>query len=478
MNPMREPVIHLARVVLEAATPLSVTTGQPDGVLDTALVTDANGLPALPGTSLAGVLRHLWQAEYGEDSAKALFGYQEGDEGTPSRVSVSWGALVDSRGQPAEGLLLGADRKRLQEDDVLRAAAELPVIRERVSLSEGGAAVDTGKFDRTILPAGHRFALELTLAGGTDEEWQQLLGLLEHPGLRAGGATRAGLGRLQRVTCHAGTFDREDREQAAAFLALRRGLADTEGLSEQQPAVQTGDAWLTATLQLEPEGPWRIGQGEPDPEANEEKPADLLPVTEGRIRWDGGTGRVEERSLLFPASSLKGALAHRFVFHAHCLAGRWAEDETATEAPEKTALFGSVKQDTEGNAESGRAGCLTLDDAWVEAEPERLRVMHNAIDRFTGGVRDRVLFEEEDLLGGEVRLRLALDRRRLEQYAAELDMDTDTIRQALSRALSDLCEGRLALGSRTTIGNGIFRGRLKGPLGQWLDGEQRTTEAA
>ncbi|MFP4696158.1 RAMP superfamily CRISPR-associated protein [Thiohalospira sp.] len=480
MNPAREPVIRIARVVLEAATPLSVTTGQPDGLFDTGLVTDANGLPTLPGTGLAGVLRHLWEAEYGQESAEGLFGYQAGEEGAPSRVSISWGALMDSRGEPVEGLLLGGERERLHSDPVLAAAADLaehPAVRERVCLSERGAASDQGKFDRAVLPAGHRFAVELTLAGGEEEEWQRLLELLDHPGLRVGGATRAGLGRLRPVACHAGSFDRRDSQQAADFLALGRGLADTGGLEDQRVARARGEddgPWPTATLHLEPEGPWRIGQGEPDPDASEEKPADLLPVTEGRIRWDGGVGRVEERALLFPASGLKGALAHRFVFHAHCLAGRWAEANREAEALERAVLFGSIQED----GEAGRAGCLTLDDAWVEAEPERMRVMHNAIDRFTGGVRERVLFEEEDLLGGKVRMPLALDWRRLERYASDAGLAVDTIRQALYRTLADLCEGRLALGSRTTIGNGVFRGRLEGPLADWLAGDETTTEVA
>lgn len=234
MNPQREPVIHLARVVLEAATPLSVSTGQPDGVFDTALVTDANGLPALPGSSLAGVLRHLWIDAYGEASADELFGHQHGKEGQPSRVGVSWGTLLDSGGEPADGLLLGEEAKRLTDDPVLSAAAALidnPVFRNRVHLTERGAAADQGKFDRAVLPAGHRFAVELTLTGADDAQWHNLLSLLVHPGLRAGGGTRAGLGHLQPVACYAGTFDRRNPEQASAFLSLPPGIAATEGLN-------------------------------------------------------------------------------------------------------------------------------------------------------------------------------------------------------------------------------------------------------
>src|SRR5690606_22899359 len=118
----RHSTLYIARVVLEAKTPLSISTGTPDGVFDTALVRDANGLPALPGSSIAGVLRHLWQERHGAQSAKRLFGRQEGKNGEPSRVIVSWGALLDSRGRPVEGLLLGEEARRLKEDPLLRWA--------------------------------------------------------------------------------------------------------------------------------------------------------------------------------------------------------------------------------------------------------------------------------------------------------------------------------------------------------------------
>jgi hypothetical protein len=45
----------------------------------------------------------------------------------------------------------------------------------------------------------------------------------------------------------------------------------------------------------------------------------------------------------------------------------------------------------------------------------------------------------------------------------------------LRESLKDLCEGRLALGSRTTTGNGFFNGRMTGALSEWLN-EERTAE--
>jgi len=56
------PVLAVAQVALEALEPLSIASGAVDPLFDTVLVTDANGLPTIPGSALAGVLRTAYQA--------------------------------------------------------------------------------------------------------------------------------------------------------------------------------------------------------------------------------------------------------------------------------------------------------------------------------------------------------------------------------------------------------------------------------
>ncbi len=467
------PVLCIARAVLESVTPLSVSTGSPDGVFDTALVRDANGIPAIPGMSLAGVLRHLWIDDVGPAAADELFGFQDGKSGQLSRVTVSWGSLLDSRGRPAEGLLLGSTAKRLEDPLYARTLMQIdaPVFRNRVRLTHRGAATATGKFDRAILPAGNRFAVELRLWTNRngETEWSRLLDLFTHPGLRLGGATRAGLGRIRCVSLHQGRFDLGESDQANAYLKLGRGLTDIQGLNKCETSSQARDGWLTATLRLSASGFWRIGQGDEPLDIGNGKPADLLPVTEERIEWNRqGHGKTGLRALLLPAASLKGALVHRMAFHAHRFTNSWAVEECPSEPDKPKAvkiLFGEVKDKA-----LGKAGCLFMDDAFISVDVSTIqRLMHNAIDRFTGGVRDRMLFEEESVYGGTVSVPLMLDLKHLSQN----EEDIEAVRRALSAALEDLCTGRLALGSRTTTGNGFFRGELTGPLADWLGGTRQ-----
>jgi len=472
MNRKEHSILYLARVVLEAVTPLSVSTGTPDNVFDTALVRDANGLPAIPGSSLAGVLRHLWWDEYDQKSMEEIFGFQKRKEGRPSRLQASWGHLLDSKGQVAEGLLLGdAGRKCLQDSLYAAALAQIeePVFRNRVRITHRGAAADSAKFDRAVLPAGNRFALELRLWARPeegDQEWRRLLGLLAHPGFRLGGATRAGLGRVKPHAVHQRCFDLTEEADAEAFRTLDRALDVVAGLQPHEP--QSGvRGWLEGVLELEARGLWRIGQGDRSLDARNEKPADLLPVVEECIVWDHGEGVRKPVFVLLPGSSLKGALAHRMAFHLRRFSGLWAGDDNTDERPEALEiLLGAVKDE----GDPGRAGVLFVDDARLPADAVQVvRLMHNAIDRFTGGVRNRVLFEEESLLGGKVQVNINLNLGRLQPHENQ-------IRRALKAALDDLARGRLGLGSRSTTGNGFFEGRLTGKLDEWL--KQETGEVA
>ncbi len=469
---------YLARLSLEAATPLSVATGNTEDVFDVVLVRDANGLPALPGSSIAGVLRHLYWETHGQASMEEIFGGQErGEEGNPSCLHVSWGAIQDSGGKPVEGLLLGESRERLKTDPLLKAAlaiGEDPIYRDRVRIGHRGAAVKTAKFDRAVLPAGYRFSAELSLWSGkeNDEHWQRLLNLLRHPLFRLGGGTRAGLGRITTVSVHTAHFDLSCEEDRKRFSKVGRGLGEISGLEkmEEQSGYKAENRFLTATLTLKPRGFWRIGQGDtPQRFDGKDKPADLLPKMEQRVIWDANDkGRGGAAELLIPASSIKGALAHRIAFHANRLAEhpRWAEEmenladyDKSEHCQEVRELFGYARNDktAKEGENTGQAGRLFLDDAFLSFTKDDLELMmHNAIDRFTGGVREHMLFSEELVWKKEIAIELALDTKGI----------TENTREALRLALNDLIEGRLAIGGGSGKGHGFCNGSI-----QWSDSD-------
>lgn len=466
----------LARFVLEAVTPLSIASGQGDGLLDAALVRDANGLPMIPGPSLAGVLSSLHRRLNPNPDAgltsptERLFGFQDKDNGASSRVTVSHGVLIDASGQAVEGLLLGQARRRLQSDPLLRRAASVDaaVVRDRVRIAARGAAADQGLFDRTILPAGYRFAAEISLwtnADGAARAWPELLSLLRHPLFRLGGSTRAGLGAMQLVRLHERVFalgldDGGGRRDVDDYARLGSSVADVAGLNPATPAPAADDPQLAvARITLKPRHFWCIaGTGEPLG-ASSSKAPDRTPKREPRVGWKESKGRIDEGKdapVLVPAASIKGVLAHRTVFHAHRLAQRWADGKVWDIDPrqasaEARALFGDIADTGERR---GQAGRIFIDD--VLLDPKQLKsetLTHNAIDRFSGGVRNRLLFSEQVLVKGEIRLQLRLDLRGLAPDDAALP--------ALQAALRDLVTGRLPIGGRTSTGHGTMQGRVE-----------------
>ena len=483
-------IFHIARVTLETVTPLSIASGKANGVFDTSLVMDANGLPTIPGSSLTGVLRHLYQAEYGKTGANALFGCQESEDcekSQPSRLNVSWGCIQDSKGKIIQGLCL--DDNRIKQDSILKVAlslADAPANRDRVKLNHKGASANTGKFDRAVLPAGYRFTVELSLWSYTanDAQWERALELLHHPLFRLGGSTRAGLGKLKVIEVQELITDLNQEAGRKTFTAIQRDMNSKAGFKLRKlSSNENSNTVVTATLTLKPNSYWRIGQGDnPQLKIPGKKPddppktADLLPKLEQRINWQLNKAEGAAEHLLIPGSSVKGALSHRIAFHANRFSEqpRWADDMTEDELNtyDKSEhceaiqqLFGFANDEQRHSKQKGQAGFVFIDDAYQTFSPRDLQIiMHNSIDRFSGSVRDHMLFSEEMVWGKGVNLQLTIKKD------AAI---TPTAKKALQHALDDLCQGRLALGAGVSKGHGLFTGNLKwSDGGKWIEGAE------
>ncbi len=438
---------HVARVTIEFTTPFLVGAGEGDFHSDAAFAADANGLPALPGTSLAGVLRHSLQTEDAA-AARDLFGFQDGSGGQGSRLSVSWGCLHDSNDRPVEGLLT-EERRR---DPVLTQARHA-VIRDHVRIDHRGVAAEQGKFDERAVAAGHRFTFELMLEGREEEapQWERLLDLLASGTLRLGGKTRRGFGAFRVVSLREGRFDLSRSEQFEAFLKHPVSLSTPDSLQDRLAFYQRSRALpgVQATLDLYPEDFWMIGGGAGDV-------ADMVPVLERRILWEQGRGRSGPEEVLLPGTAVKGALAHRVAHYANALENRFADQGadpdqcTGAANPAIRALFGFCKD----NSDEGRRGRVSIDDQYLPLSTHQQKIFnHVAIDRFTGGSLDGALFNDAPLYGGPgVTLKIVVEE------PAAIARECPVAVKALRLALADLVEGRLALGAGGNRGHGYFQG--------------------
>jgi CRISPR/Cas system CSM-associated protein Csm3 (group 7 of RAMP superfamily) len=97
---MSYPIRKIARIYLKAESAFAINSGKIGLIHDNEILRDANGLPFIPGTSLAGVIRHLLG---GTDETSDVFG-SGGKNGEGSRVMISSAHLVGEEGKVLEGI--------------------------------------------------------------------------------------------------------------------------------------------------------------------------------------------------------------------------------------------------------------------------------------------------------------------------------------------------------------------------------------
>jgi hypothetical protein len=288
--------------------------------------------------------------------------------------------------------------------------------------------------------------------------------------LRLGRATRSGHGRLRVVRASSGRFDLRKPEDLARYKKLPVAIDGRDGdvLSPVQvPDGRHGKGWVKGTMTLDASGSWLIGGTLPARRQlarDKEKGKtgwDRFPFTERHIVWKkaaGGdeSGAVVEKDavpFVVPASSVKGALRHRIAFHSRVIRGAWiwsGKESLEHGTEDERELFGEIRSE-----EGGRPGRVLLEDARVSpGDGVAFAVFqHVCLDRFTQGPMDGLLFDELAVHGGRIEMAVVLRTEGLSREA----------RQAFSRALDDLCAGRLG------IGTGRSHGRFEGSV-VWEDG--------
>ena len=450
---------YLARVVLETISPIALGSGERDITTDALVATDTNGLPYLPGSSIAGVLRHLAEEVLGTEHVKRLFGYQQSNKGEGSRLIVTEGKLVDAHGKACDGLCA------TDGDDFLQQFLQLP-IRQHVRINDQGVASDGGKFDQQIVFAGARFCFEIELLGDVEglTDFNHLLSLLHQTKFCLGSCTRSGFGILKVVTLQTCSVDLSVNDEVKLYLQKSSNLALSGKWSGWHKAethdTEENAEFISYVVELTPDNLFLFASGMGDEDA------DITPVCEPRVQWENDAeGHFSSSTHFIPATSLKGALAHRTAFHFNRLSGIFADDlktggdQRLPHNVGTTMLFGS-----EDTAHQLR-GCLLLSDAWCETSKEQEQVLqHVAIDRFTGGAMAGALFAEKVSVRGKqpFRLTLWIDSKAL-AYNAKLighPGKEELVVQSFEAALQDLATRRLALGGASSRGHGLFSGTI------------------
>lgn len=446
---------------------------------------DGQDRPLLPGTSLAGAIRAALGAL--DPAEERLWGRisgrlpRGGDDGTGE---ASWVWVADATA-PAD---------------------TVPEVRESVSIDRiHGVAARGHLFTREVLPIGTRFSFQLRVddpepAGhdgppsAAERLVRRIADLLRGPSFTLGAATTRGLGRVRLDEAGLHRYCLHDR---AGMIATLRGTGTEITLSEPDTGAFPARL-LRVRVPWRPHGPLMVQL------AVEGEVVDAVPLT---------ARTPDAVRLLLPGSSIKGALRS----HAERIV-RTARDVTAPEplldqlkatGQEPVGILFGTAGEQQTQRGDGRRGALTAREClggvelsaelWAglrlprypvadpptgtddrngaqqaarqRAELTRLQnavtelnakvagmwftiTPHNAVDRWTGGAADSLLFATLEPHTQDPQawapIVLEIDTGRLgDQFPTALAL--------LLFLLRDLCDGLIPFGHGTTRGMGAVR---------------------
>ena len=434
----------IARFRVEAETPLFIGSGEASLLTDALVQKDVNGFPMIPGTSLAGVLRHAFGT-----NADELFGDSNASENAnASKLKVSNGYFVLDNGVVSEGILDSVN------ETIVEKFNNLPK-RQHVRITDKGVAKKNGLFDNEVVYKGTQFIFEIEVRGTENdkENWNKILKLVQSPTFRIGAGTRNGYGRLKVIDALSKSFDLTETEEFEGYLNYNPSFNTVSKILEKintSISIENNEHFIKYALNLTPDLFFIFSEGFGDDEA------DNKPIEEEVIVYENGKIDFKTQTLI-PATSIKGAISHRVAFHYNKLIKAFASQETinspkvAEENEAVYTLFGKAGE----KVDKPMAGKVFLNDFYFsESEVYNKKIFnHVAIDRFTGGAMDGALFSEKVsmLTEGNFNFEIFVDKKAFENK---------DVKKAFENTLKDLCSGLLPLGGMTTKGNGMFTGSV------------------
>lgn len=428
----------IANIVFEAKTPLKVGGSDIDLLLDSPFQKDWNFLPMILGSSIAGALKSKFSKN---ENLYSLFGDSELEkDACGSRLVISNALLCDEKMKVHETLLL-------EKSDFLKEFDKL-VVRDHNRINEKGVVENTGKFDEEVVFKGSRFKFRVEIIDGNKDELKDIITTLKSKDFRLGGGSTKGFGEIE-ILDNLSTWDEFEinssqyrNSSSSLNETFSKKLSELNSDNNLSVLEKNSPKYIKYTLQLEPDDFFMFGSGFGDEEA------DMIPVYEKVVTYKNGNGGFSNYKTLIPASSVKGAILHRSIYHLNLLKDKFIGDDTYDNLD---TIFGYEKDSKKPNDKKayGSKGKILMSDLFIEMKDEKV-FDHVAIDRFSGGAIEGALFQEKTThFDNEFKMEILL-----------LDNVCSDELEAFENALNDICNGMLPLGGATTKGHGFFNGEL------------------
>ena len=427
---------HYLKITFQLDSPLCIGSGRND-ITDQDILRDARGIPYIPGSAVAGVLREACKGIMDKKSWKYYFGYSSTNTGNKVKSDDD---IIESQIIFYDATLVG-DNKDKDGNPKYRISQ-----RDGVALNEYKSAKKQAKFDWEILEGDCKFQTFIEISEEqsdvdekvkADEVLTNIAKIWKETDIRFGAKTTRGYGKICNVEIIGKNFDFTLKDEISSWLDFdifeENSWENAILYKDMLNTLMKDNIWTLKdnnrlSLKLRLEGGLSIRRYSTECSDEESSPdqEQLTTLSSG------------DEVAVIPGTTWAGAIGHRM--------------EELIEGSKKNR-----ENDTYEYHYFGAANDKDKEKSLIYFGESRLtggefKVMsRNAIDRFLGSTAEGALFTEKIYIGGETTLDISFG----DPYNTAVVYSDDFIK-ALAATLTDLHEGYLAVGGATSVGRGIF----------------------
>ena len=389
---------------IRIASSLSIGSGENENT-DHDILVNAEGIPYIPGSAVAGVTRHaLAEAALLDDAQdKILFG----------NVVINTVAGSDDADYASESQIVTYDVQLKASDGEQLFVTS----RDMVALDPFKTSITGGKFDMEVLEPGATGVVIIEQNQVTETELDPLLEIARvwcSGRVRFGAKASRGYGAVEVTDLYEASFDFSEEGEIRQWLAFSPKDEQNTRWKRLPDIKDVLNNEVRLVLDLRQVGGISIRKYTTE-------------ICEKGTSPDYEQMTYANGDPVIPGTSWAGAFRH-------AIEGMIGKDETRE-------YFGMV----DGNHKT--RSYIRFSESRITGGQGR-QFTRSAINRFTGGAADQSLYTERTYYHGHTQLTITLCRRDAENQ--------EKFRNALAAAVVDLNEGFLSVGGETSIGRGLF----------------------
>ncbi len=400
--------------IIQNKSPLIIGGGG-DEETDSDILKDKNGKPFIPGTSIAGILRHHLHKHYKEfrndsksdlesDLLKSYFGYSKGDNGSGSKIIFSDLYLIKN----SAGIS----------------------IRDGIRIDyKTGIVEDKGKFDFEIVEPGGEFDFNIEIGGNDKDALLKLISTLKRDMqseiITIGAKTNLGFGKIKLKEDNISFYDLKDKHDILNWIKKEDNKFDVK---LPEPYEYQSDSFKI-------EFDFVI--------------KDSLIVKHYSSNPSGSdSSNIKSKGKnIIPGTSIKGAIRARAcrILNTLQIKGRNELFDF---------LFGnSSNNDKVNNKEYDGSipSRIKINEVVINQNVEDSIQQRIKIDRFTGGTINGALFDSTPIFAKDCDVTNKLILELMNPVGAEIGL--------ILLVLKDLWTEDLPIGGEKNVGRGIIKGK-------------------